>query len=310
VTKQRISFISPVYGCPEALPELYRRVEQTCANMGVDFELILVDDRCPLGSWMVIQSLAAIHPTIRGFRLTRNFGQHAAIRAGIAHATGDWFIILDCDLQDRPEEAASLMAKAQEGYKIVRARRIQRQDSFFRRAVSSLFYRTLGYLTETKQNSEIGNFGIYHRSVQEAIVSWTERDMFFPSIVDWIGFTSTTIEVQHDERHSGKSSYNIRSLLRLAQRTILAFSDKPLRLLVQFGLLIAGLSFLFGCAIFVFALSGQFQVDGWASLMVSLWFIGGVLTASVGIAGLYVGRILIEVKDRPVFLVEETVGPQ
>lgn len=277
--------------------------------MDVEFELLLIDDRCPLGSWAVIKSLAQQHPHVRGYRLTRNFGQHAAIRAGLMHATGDWFIILDCDLQDRPEEAAALFAKAQEGYKIVRARRINRQDSLYRRTVSKAFYGVLGYLTDTRQNSEIGNFGIYHHSVRDAMTSWTERDLFFPSIVDWIGFTSTAIDVQHDERHSGKSSYNIASLLRLAQRTILSFSDKPLRLLVQFGLAVAGLSFLIGCAVLMLALQGQFKVSGWASLMVSLWFIGGVLTTSVGVAGLYVGRILIEVKGRPVFLVEETAGP-
>jgi len=163
-----ISVISPIYGCKECLFELYDRLVKTLSQITENFEIILVNDACPQSSWERIAMLCAKDPRVKGINLSRNFGQHYAITAGLDHATGDWVVVMDCDLQDRPEEIIKLYTKALEGYDIVFGRRAERKDSFIKRFGSMAFNRVLEYFTETKHDNSIANFGIYaHKVVRD-----------------------------------------------------------------------------------------------------------------------------------------------
>lgn len=302
------SFVIPVYGSPESLEPLCGRIKQSCA--GVHYEVILIDDRCPKGSWQEIERLAANDPTILGIRLSRNFGQHAAIQAGLSRVRGEWVIVMDCDLQDRPEEVPRLWAKAVEGYDVVRAERTARNDPMHRRFFSRAFYALLSYLTDTHQNAEFSNFGIYHRRVIETITGWEEESKYFPAIVSWVGFSQSTLPVEQDHRFEGRSSYTLRKLLALALNIIVGFSDKPLKIVMTSGFLIALLSFGISFLVLAAHLLGALTVQGWASITLSLWFVAGCVMFSVGLTGLYVGRILVETKGRPTFIVDREITGQ
>ena len=191
-----LSFVVPVYGSPQSLEPLSRRIKNVCAGMGVSYELVLVDDRCPKNSWLSINHLAEEDHAIVGLRLSRNFGQHAAIQAGLSQVRGEWIVVMDCDLQDRPEEVPRLWAKCLEGFDVVRAKRVNRSDPWYRRFFSKAFYTFLSYLTDTHQSPEFSNFGIYSRRVIEVITRWQEELKYFPAIVSWIGFSQTILAVQ------------------------------------------------------------------------------------------------------------------
>jgi polyisoprenyl-phosphate glycosyltransferase len=296
------SFVIPVYGSPSSLEPLSRRIKKVCAQR--PYELILVDDACPKGSWFEIERLAKDDPAIVGVRLSRNFGQHAAIQAGLSRVRGEWIIVMDCDLQDRPEEVPRLWARACEGFDIVRAKRASRNDPLHRRIFSAAFYSVLSFLTGTHQSSQFSNFGIYSRKVIDTIIGWQEETKYFPAIVAWVGFPQTTLEVEQDSRFEGQSSYTFRKLLALGMNVVVGFSDKPMKLVMATGFLIAFFSFGIAFLVLCLHLSGALTIEGWASITLSLWFIGGSLLFSVGLTGLYVGRILVEAKGRPTFIID------
>ena len=302
-----ISFVVPVYGSPESLEPLSRRVRDVCVGMHITYELILVDDRCPMNSWPVIVHLAETEPAIVGVRLSRNFGQHAAIQAGLFRVRGDWIVVMDCDLQDRPEEVPRLMEEARKGFDIVRAKRLSRKDPPYRRLVSAAYYRVLSYLTGTRQDPGFSNFGIYRRKVIDVITQWQEESKYFPAILSWVGFSHATLEVEQDRRFGGRSSYTLVKLFRLGLNVIVGFSDKPLKLVMVAGFVMALLSFGVSFLILVAHLMGLFTVEGWASIALSLWFLSGCILFSLGLTGLYVGRVLAEVKGRPSFIVDQVV---
>jgi glycosyltransferase involved in cell wall biosynthesis len=302
-----LSFVIPVYGSPDSLEPLSRRIREVCAAMGVSYELILVDDRCPMNSWLSIERLAKDDPAIVGVRLSRNFGQHAAIQAGLARVRGEWIVVMDCDLQDRPEEVPRLWADAIKGYDIVRAKRVTRNDPIHRRVFSSAFYAILSYLTDTHQNPEFSNFGIYNRRVIDVITQWQEESKYFPAIVSWVGFSQSTLTVEQDPRLIGRSSYTFLKLAKLGLNVIVGFSDKPLQLVMIAGFAMALLSFGVSLIILVSHLLGFLTVEGWASIALSLWFLSGCLLFALGLTGLYVGRILVEAKGRPSFIVDQVL---
>jgi polyisoprenyl-phosphate glycosyltransferase len=302
-----LSFVVPVYGSPESLEPLCRRVKDVCAGMSVSYELILVDDRCPKNSWLSISRLAEDDDAIVGLRLSRNFGQHAAIQAGLSRVRGQWIVVMDCDLQDRPEEVPRLWAKAIQGFDVVRAKRFTRNDPAYRRLVSSAFYRLLSYLTDTHQDPEFSNFGIYNRKVIEVITQWQEETKYFPAIVSWVGFSQSTLTVEQDRRFSGHSTYNLAKLVRLGVNVIVGFSDRPLKLVMIAGFAMALVSFGVASFILVSHVMGILTVEGWASIALSLWFLAGCMLFALGLTGLYVGRILVEVKGRPTFIVDRVL---
>jgi polyisoprenyl-phosphate glycosyltransferase len=303
-----LSVVVPVYGCPEMLAELHTRLVAALETLPGLFEILLVNDACPAGSWDAIKSIASHDPRVKGIDLSRNFGQHRAITAGLDCALGAWVVVMDCDLQDRPEEIPRLYAKAVEGNDIVLGRRVNRVDSRRKKLGSRFFYSLLSYLTDTRIDADICNFGIYGRPVIDAIKSMREELRFFPLLVRWVGFKSTTVEIEHAGRSGGSSGYTFSKLMKLATDTMLAYSDKPLRITIQLGGLIAIISIIFAIYVLVQALTTHIPVMGWASLMVSIWFLAGLLIMILGMIGIYLGKAYSEAKDRPLYLIREKTG--
>jgi len=304
-TPPLLSIVSPVYRAETLLDELVRRIQASVSTLTEHYEIILVDDRGPDNSWQRIEAQAARDPRILGLRLSRNFGQHKAITAGLEQARGEWVVVMDCDLQDQPEEIPALYHYAiQQQYDLVFARRVERQDSWLKRMGSRMFYQTLSYLTETEQDAAVANFGIYHHKVIAAVLSMRESIRYFPTMVRWVGFRAGGLPVAHAERPEGTSSYNLRRLLNLALDIILAYSDKPLRLTVKLGLGISATAFLFVLITLIRYLFGHTWEPGYVSLIVSLWFFAGLLLSVLGMVGLYIGKTFEQVKNRPIYLVD------
>jgi len=302
-----ISVISPVYKSANSLPELISRLVLSLNSITQDFEIVLVDDRSPDNSWEIVRQLASTETRIKAIRLSRNFGQHYAITAGLDAAGGEWVVVMDCDLQDRPEEIKKLYARALEGYDGVLARRGNRKDGVLKMAGSRIFYRTLGYLTGTYHDETIGNFGIYDRKVIEQVRRLRESIRYFPTMVRWVGFNISTLEVEHEARKEGKSGYNFRKLILLALDIILAYSDRPLRLVLRLGLAVSGLSFLFIIITLYRWWAGEVEVLGYASLIISIWFLAGCMLITLGVVGLYIGKTFEGVKNRPIYIIDERI---
>jgi dolichol-phosphate mannosyltransferase len=301
-----ISVVVPVYGCDDSLFELCNRLSVTLSEIVEKFEILLVDDCGPGNPWSIIQELSEKNSSVFGIKLSKNFGQHVAIIAGLTQSTGDWVVVIDGDLQDRPEEITKLYEEAKSGVDIVFARRIDRQDSILKKLFSRLFYKVLGYMTDTKLDPSTANFGIFNRKVIDAVLSMTEVHKFFPVMVNWVGFSSTSISVKHEKRTNGETSYNFSKLFGLAVGIIMSFSDKPLRLIIKFGFgvsLISALNALL--IIYTYFFKEDIKVSGWASTMVSMWFIGGLLMIIIGVVGLYVGKTFDQTKSRPEYILDK-----
>jgi dolichol-phosphate mannosyltransferase len=304
----KLSVISPLYKASKIVPNLVNRIEASLKSITIDYEIILVDDACPQNSWAVIEELAQKNAKIKGIKLSRNFGQHHAISAGIDHANGDWVVVMDCDLQDQPEEIIKLYNEAQKGFDIVLACRTNRQDGFIKRSYSKVFYRTLGYLTGSNQDETVANFGIYSNRVIKEIKSLRESIRYFPTMVKWVGFKTSKIVVEHASRTEGKSTYNFKRMLNLALDIILAFSDKPLRLVLKFGVIISFISLIMTIYNLIKWLMGDISVLGYSSLIISVWFLSGCILITLGIVGLYLGKTFEQVKNRPIYIIEEKIN--
>jgi dolichol-phosphate mannosyltransferase len=298
-----ISVVIPVYKAEKCLHELYTRLKESLEMISEDFEIVLVEDCGGDRSWEIIQELAKQDPRVKGIQFSRNFGQHYGITAGLDHCNGDWVIVMDCDLQDRPEEIPRLYEKAQEGYDVVLAKRKNRQDGFFKKFTSKAFYQIFNYLADLQYDAEVGNFRIISRKVVSNLRLMREQLRFFGGLVDWMGFPTGSIEVQHDPRLEGKSTYTFKKLWKLATDTIVAYSDKPLRLSVKIGFMIALISFMGGIYLILRAILLGTPVLGWSSLIVSLYFLGGMIISILGIIGIYLGKTFDETKKRPLYLI-------
>ena len=301
-----ISVIIPVYKAEGCLEELYRRLNASLETLTTDFEIILVEDCGGDRSWPMILDLARRDARVKGIQFSRNFGQHYGITAGLDHCDGDWVVVMDCDLQDRPEEIPRLYAAALEGYDVVLARRGRRNDPLLKRFTSWLFYKIFSYLADMDYDGETGNFRIVSRKVVESFRTMRERLRFFGGLVAWMGFPTARIDVQHDERFAGQSTYTFRKLWKLAGDTIIAYSDKPLRLSIRFGFAISALAFAYGSYIIYRALIHDAAITGWSSLIVSVYFLGGIIISILGILGVYLGKVFDEVKQRSLYIVRRT----
>lgn len=303
-----ISVVSPVYMAEKLVDQFIERVQKSVKEITPSFEIILVEDGGQDGSWDKIQENCSKYEFIKGIKLSRNFGQHFAIAAGLENSRGKWIVVMDCDLQDVPEEIPNLYRKAQEGYYLVHARRKDRQDSLMKKANSKLFYRMFSYLTETKQDAGAANFGIYHRKVIQEVIKMGDYFRVFPILVQWVGFKRTYLDTKHEPRKVGQSSYTFSKLVNLAFNMIISFSDKPLRLCLKFGVLVSFLSFAIGLAYLILYLGGYVKVLGYTSMILLLSFNLGITTFFIGIVGTYIGKMSVQVKNRQRFIIEEQIN--
>ncbi|AHY60401.1 glycosyltransferase [Stenotrophomonas rhizophila] len=298
-----VSVVVPVYGCAGCLEQLSERVASVLSGIGLTHELLLVDDHSPDQAWERIRELGKMSSRVRGLQLSRNFGQHAAISAGLHHARGQRIIVMDCDLQDVPEEIPALLEGLEAGYEIVLGQRVERQDTWFKRSGSNAFYRTLGWLTDTEYDPSTANFGAYSRKVVDAMNAMPEVDRFLPLMARWTGYRTLRVPVSHGRRTEGKSGYTLRKLLQMATRIALSFSDKPLRLVMTMAFALAAV----GAGIALLAVyrywAGDIRVAGFTSILASIWLVGSFIMGSLGVVGLYIGRIHSETKRRPQFII-------
>lgn len=303
-----ISIVSPIYKARTLVPTLVQRIQTSVSRITENFEIILVDDGCPQNSWEMIEFECNQDNRVKGIKLSRNFGQHYAITAGLEISCGEWIVVMDCDLQDQPEEILPLFKKASEGFHVVYGIRENRKDVWLRRLYSKVFYTVLSYLTDSEQNESISNFGIYHRKVINAILIMEDNVRYFPTMCRWVGFTQTSLFVSHAKRKEGVSSYNFKSLFILALNNMFGFSDKPLWLMIILGGLISIFSFLIGFFYFISYLTGNITEPGFTSLIMSIWFLSGLLMLMLGIVGVYVGKTFEASKNRPLYIVEKIMN--
>ena len=308
INTPHFSIVSPVYRGEKMVDELVRRNVESITTITDDYEIILVNDASPDNSWNEIVKQCAANSKVKGINLSRNFGQHYAITAGLHYAKGDWVVVMDCDLQDRPEEIPNLYNKAKDGYDIVYARRVMRKDGFLKKQSSKWFHKVFNWLSGIKSDSTIANFGIYKHCVIEEFNKMPERARSFPSLVNYLGFKDTAIDVQHSERAEGKSSYNFRKLLKLSFDVIVSNSNKPLRIAVALGFGMAAVSFLLALYNIIAKTVGIIQVSGYTTTVFSIWFVGGLLLFVMGVLGLYIGKIFDQVKGRQLFVVKDKVN--
>lgn len=303
-----LSIISPIYKGEKMLDELVSRIESSVSTITDDYEIILVNDASPDESWAGITRICKQDKKVKGINLSRNFGQHYAISAGLSMVSGEWIVVMDCDLQDRPEEIPNLHAKALEGYDIVYARRVARKDKFLKRLSSTAFHAIFDYLSGAKSDKSISNFGVYKRQLIDEYNKMPEKARSFNSLVSYLGFKTTTVDVEHAERAEGTSSYNIFKLLKLSFDVIISNSNKPLRIATGMGFFMAFISFLLAIYNLIAKLSGIIEVPGYTTTVFSIWFVGGILLFVLGILGLYIGKIFDQVKDRPLFVIRDKIN--
>ena len=304
----QLSVVVPVYACADCLQALYERLTRSLTQITEDYEIVLIDDRSVDDGWAVLQRLASRDAHVRAYRLSRNFGQHAAITAGLSQARGRWAVVMDCDLQEAPEDIPRLWAAAGEGYEVVRTVRRARQHPRLKRLASRIYRRLT---LETDVRPDYSTLSLISRRVVDAFLRLRDRDREYMIALDWLGFDSTTIEVDHHQRHAGTSGYTFQRLIRVALDGMFFQSTVLLKLVVLVGFLVA----MAGIALALFEVLDYFlepekAVPGYTSLAVLLLLLAGFIIVSVGVVGLYVARIFEQVKDRPLFLIDaEAQGP-
>ncbi|WP_206954310.1 glycosyltransferase family 2 protein [Trinickia acidisoli] len=303
-----ISVVIPVYKAENCLNELYFRLKKSLEEISNNFEIILIEDCGGDNSWAIIERLAATDARVRGIQFSRNFGQHYGITAGLDLCNGDWAVVMDCDLQDQPEDIPRLYRKAREGFDIVLARRRTLRQVPLKRLTSWLFYKIFNYLADIEYHENGGNFRIISRKVVVNFRRMREQLRFFSGLVQWMGFPTASIEVEQAERFAGESTYTFAKLWKLSSNAIVAYSDKPLRLAIRLGFLMAATSFCYGAYFLGHALIYGSPVPGWNSLIVSLYFIGGIIISILGIIGIYLGKTFDESKKRPLYIVGNQIG--
>jgi dolichol-phosphate mannosyltransferase len=303
-----LSVVSPVYRGEKMLSELVERIHKAISPLTDNYEIVLVNDCSPDNSWERISEICAVDKKVKGINLSRNFGQPYAITAGLTYAKGNYIAVIDCDLQNKPEDLPAMYQKALEGYDVVSARRVVREDTFMKRMSSAIFHRVYDFLSGFETDKAVAEFGIYSRKIVDVYCSIPEYSRSFVELIHTLGFRKTTVDVLHDHRLEGKSSYNLYRLLKLSYDSIISNSNRPLHLAVALGLMMSILSFLMAIYNIFAKFLGLNEVEGYTSTIFSIWFVGGLLLLMMGVLGLYIGKIFDQVKGRPVFIVSDTLN--
>lgn len=303
-----ISIVSPVFRGEKIVHELVRRITESISKISEDFEIILVNDFSPDKSWNEILKECDNDKRVKGINLSRNFGQPSAIAAGMQYVKGQWVVVMDCDLQDNPEEIPNFYRKAMEGFDMVIGLRVERNDTFLKRLSSTIFNKVFSYLCDVDSDKRPSNFGIYKRDVIDQYNKLSERGEAFSILLRGLGFKATTIPIHHSERLEGKSSYSLKKLLKFAFNLIVSNTNKPLRLMVYWGVLMAMLSVLFALYNVFAYFFGYINLPGFTTTVFSIWFVGGLIMMQLGVLGIYIGKIFDKTKERPIYIVMDKVN--
>jgi len=296
-----------VYRSEPIVDELIKRIITEVGKISDQFEIILVEDGSPDDSWSKIEENCKRHPEVKGVKLSRNFGQHYAITAGLQAATGDLVVIMDCDLQDDPAFIAQLVAAADEGNEIVFTKRIKRKHTLLKSLNAKIYNFLFGLFSERSYDVDAGSLVLFTSKVKEHFLALQDRDRLYLQLLKWIGFKHTYVPVEHRERFAGKSSYNFPKLMKMALQGWTSHSDKLLRFSIYGGFLLSLVTFILGIVIIIRYFLHGFQ-PGWPSLFVGLLFSTGLILMSIGITGIYIGKIFEQVKNRPLYIVEKKLN--
>jgi glycosyltransferase involved in cell wall biosynthesis len=305
-----LSVVVPVYGCRDCLTALYERLTASVGGVAPSYELVFVDDRSPDGAWDRLVELAETDDRVSAFRLSRNFGQHLAITAGLEQSRGRWTVVMDCDLQEPPELIPSLYAKAQEGFEIVHTTRRGRREGWLRRQAGRLYLRLRNFVLGTDVDTEHGTLSILSRKAVEAFLSVRDREREYLLVLYWLGFDHATVAFDHAERHAGRSSYTLKQLLRVALDGLFFQSTKLLRWVVYAGFAIALGGALLAAYIVANYLTAEKSPPGYTSIAVLLLLLTGFVITSLGVLGLYIGKIFEQGKGRPLYIIDSYAGPE
>jgi dolichol-phosphate mannosyltransferase len=301
-----LSVVVPVFNESSLIEELLKRVINNVKLVTADFEIIIVDDGSQDQTWELIVAEAKKETRIKGIKFSRNFGHHYAITAGLHNSNGEWVVVMDGDLQDRPEVIPELYKKAQEGFDVVFVSRQNRPEKFYYQIAQKFFYWILRTLSGINFDSTQANFSIISRKVVEAFKIFPENARFYGSTIKWLGFNRSFIYADHGVRHSGKPSYTLRKRIKLASDIILSFSERPLKFAIGFGIIISTIAIIGAFWIIYGAIQWGYSVIGWSSLIFSIFFLGGSILVVLGIIGIYLGRVFQESKKRPLFIISKS----
>ena len=304
-----ISIVSPVYRASEIVQELVRKIEGSVSKITGDFEIVLVEDGSLDNSWEIIEKLCKSNACVKGIKLSRNFGQHLAIIAGLTYAKGDYVVVIDCDLQDNPEYIPELYKKIKEGYDIVYARRKKRNHNSFKDITAFVYYKFLSLISEYDFDPNIGSFSIINRKVVDSFLMLNDYKSGYLGLLKWLGYKYAYVEVGRSDRYTGKSSYTLKKLFDHASRLTISYSNRLLLLSIYIGVLFSTLSFIGILYLFYQYFFIGYRI-GWTSIMVMISFVGGIIMFLLGILGLYIGAIFDQVKSRPLFLVEQALNTE
>jgi dolichol-phosphate mannosyltransferase len=302
-----ISIVVPVYNEELLISELVKRVKINTKIITEDFEILLIDDGSTDNTWKKIYQEASQDKRIKGIKFSRNFGHHYAITAGLNDSLGDWVVVMDGDLQDRPEVIPELHRKAVEGFDVVFVSRQNRPESISYRTLQRVFYFLLNLLSGLKFDSTQANFSIISRKVVEATKDFSEYSRFYVSTINWLGFSRASISADHGKRFIGSPSYTFKKRIKLAFDIISSFSERPLRFAIYLGAIISSVAVIGAIWILLGNLTGKSELVGWSGLMLTLFFFNGTLLIVIGLVGVYIGKIFQQVKARPLFVISEKI---
>ena len=305
-----ISVVVPVFNESEGIDAFYARATSALgAISSCDYEILFVDDGSRDDSYRKLVGFAARDPRVRLIKLSRNFGHQIAITAGIDHARGDCVVVIDADLQDPPEVIAQMVDKWREGYDVVYGQRADRAgEGRMKLATAAVFYRLLKRMTRIEIPVDVGDFRLMSRRATDELKQLREKDRFVRGLVTWIGFRQTGIPYHRDKRYAGETKYTYSKMIKFALDGITSFSTVPLKLATWLGYGASAIAFLYLLSVFVQKAIG-ITVEGWATVMVGMLFLGGVQLVCLGIIGEYLGRVFNELKPRPIYVIEELRGP-
>jgi polyisoprenyl-phosphate glycosyltransferase len=302
------SIIIPLYDEEKTIPELFTRLAAVTDGMSDPWELILVDDGSTDGSFTAMCALHRNDPRIKVVRLSRNFGHQIAISAALDLAEGDAVILMDGDLQDPPELLPQLLKLWKDGYHVVYTVKTSRKENWLKRLAFKSFYRILSAMSSIKIPMDAGNFSLMDRRVVEVLRTMPERNRYISGLRAWAGFQQTAVYYDRGPRYAGKPQMSLGRLFHLALDGIFSFSNAPLRAAIYFGMAAAMVSFAGGLYVVYEKLFTNLAILGWASTIVSILFVGGMILMTLGVIGEYISRIYEEVKKRPLYVIRDKIG--
>lgn len=303
-----LSVVVPVYNEEAVILETNKRLNAALSSIDMEYEIIYVNDGSRDKTALIVNDLCSKDTRLKFLNFSRNFGHQIAITAGMDYAKGDAIVVIDADLQDPPELIADMVKEWRNGYDVVYAKRISREgETFFKKFTAKCFYRILNMLTDVKMPNDVGDYRLIDKKVAQALKLVNEKNRYIRGIISWLGFKQTAVEFERSKRFAGETKYPLKKMLKFAFDAITSFSLKPLKMASYLGCLLSGIGFLYLIIVIFQYFFGNTQ-PGWASMLAVTLFFNGVILIILGILGEYIGRIYDEVKDRPLYIIANSMN--